>query len=256
MDTQFDISRLLVLRKLTRAVAELLGGELRAHLATLAPLLHPRTVLGEYVRGPVKQSVKGEHEAYEQLRGMYAPLAAAAPFNLRRDLEAPVDLASVQPELTPAEYSHVARGGQETKTISVTSPLKWALSFSGFSPKRLRELLANQKTLTGNEIGQCVLQGLLLQVTLSRRPGLTELLQGLRYSVVTGRAEGLGELPVTYLECPVRTVLPGDDVIIQSTEISGAPVFEEVVNLDDIAGLADPLRERLCDLARSHGQKV
>jgi len=139
--TQFDISRLLVLRKLTRAVAESLGGELRGHLATLAPLLHPRNVFGEYVRGAAKQTVKGDHEAYEQLRGLYAGLARTAPFNLRSDLEAPVDIASVQPELTPAEYSHEAKG-QEAKTIRITSPLKWTLSFTGFSPKRLRELLA------------------------------------------------------------------------------------------------------------------
>src|SRR5438067_1507201 len=99
MDTQLDISRLLVLRKLTRAVADLLGGELRGYLATLTPLLHPRHVFGEHVRSAVKQSVKGDHEAYEQLRGLYARLAHATPFNLRKDLDTQLDLPSVQPEL-------------------------------------------------------------------------------------------------------------------------------------------------------------
>lgn len=253
MDTQFDISRLLVLRKLTRAVADLLGGELRGYLSTLTPLLHPRHVFGEHVRSTVKQSVKGDHEAYEQLRSMYAKLAHATPFNLRKDIDSQLDLPSVQLELNAAEYAFEARGSRENKTICVTTPLKWTLSFSGSSPKRLKELLANQQTITGNDIQLCMLQHLLLHITLTRRPGIADLLAGLRYSLTTGQVEGLGELPVTLIECPVRTILPPADVMIQSTEISGAAAFEEVVNLDDIAGLADPFGDRLRELVGGHG---
>ena len=44
-----------------------------------------------------------------------------------------------------------------------------------------------------------------------------------------------------------------DDVIIESTEVSGMDAFEEVVNVDDIAALRDPLRERLLEIVKASG---
>ena len=48
----------------------------------------------------------------------------------------------------------------------------------------------------------------------------------------------------------------GLDAINISVDASGKDVFEEVVDLGAIAGLADPLREQLQELARSHGEQV
>ncbi len=39
---------------------------------------------------------------------------------------------------------------------------------------------------------------------------------------------------------------------VESTEISGRNVFEEVVNVADIVKMRDPLRERLIELVKSH----
>lgn len=54
MNQAFDIPRLSVLRKLTRAVADILTGELKTHLATLTPLIQPRQVFGEFIRTQVR----------------------------------------------------------------------------------------------------------------------------------------------------------------------------------------------------------
>jgi len=240
---------MLALRKLTRAVADHLTQQLRSHLATLAPLINPRNVFGLHLRSTTKQSVKGEAEAFEQLKRLYLPLAGSAPFNLRKDLESPLDIVNILPEIVPVEYAYEIQDAGQNKTITITSPLKWVLTFSGNGPKRLKELLAQQKSIVGSDLQQCVLNYLVMHVTLQSRPGVTKLLEALRFPITAGKMEEFGDLPVTYIECPVTTGRPSNEVIIQSTEISGTPAFEEVVSPDVVTGIRDPFKEQLLALA-------
>ena len=184
-----SISQMLTLRKLTRAVADHLTQQLRSHLATLAPLINPRNVFGVHLRSTTKQTVKGEAEAFEQLKGLYLPLAGSAPFNLRKDLESPLDIVNILPEIVPVDYAYEIQDAGQNKSIRITSPLKWVLTFSGSGPKRLRELLAEQKTIVGSDLQQCVLNYLVMHVTLLSRPGVTKLLEALRFPVTTGKME-------------------------------------------------------------------
>ena len=243
-----DIAQMLKLRKLTRAVSDLLSEQLRSHLATLAPLINPRNVFGQHLRSTTKQSVKGESEAFEQLKRLYLPLAGSAPFNLRKELESPLDIAGITPEISPVDYAYEIQEGGKIKAITITSPLKWVLTFAGNSPKRLRELLANQKTIVGSELQQCVLNHLMMHVTMGNRPGINSLLEALRFRVTTGRAAEFGDLPITYIEGPVATVRPPNDVIIQNTEISGTPAFEEILTPDAVSSMTDPFKGRLLEL--------
>ncbi len=45
---------------------------------------------------------------------------------------------------------------------------------------------------------------------------------------------------------------PSDAVVVESAELTGMDAFEEVVNVDDIARLQDPFKERLLEIARKH----
>jgi hypothetical protein len=54
----------------------------------------------------------------------------------------------------------------------------------------------------------------------------------------------------------VSTVLPPDEVIIERTEISGMDAFEEVVTVEDIVGMKDPLRELLLEPVKKHAEKL
>ena len=54
MDGRDSIQSLLVLRKLTRAMADAVRAQMTEYLATLAPLLRPQMVLGDYVRGRIQ----------------------------------------------------------------------------------------------------------------------------------------------------------------------------------------------------------
>ena len=41
-------------------------------------------------------------------------------------------------------------------------------------------------------------------------------------------------------------------MILQSAEVTGMDAFEEVVDVRDLSGLRDPLKERLMEVARQH----
>jgi hypothetical protein len=62
----------------------------------------------------------------------------------------------------------------------------------------------------------------------------------------------LGDLPVTFISSVISTLRPPDQVIIESTEISGMPLFEEIVNIEDIVQLRDPIKDRLIEIVKSH----
>jgi hypothetical protein len=252
-DEAFDSKRLRALRRLTRSVADLLRGELKENLATLSPLLLPRTVFGSQLDGGgARESVRGAEANFKELQTLYETLAGGKPYNLPKELKAPVMVMSVAPELTPMEYLHPAKDGALTRNIAITSPLRWVLSYSGYGVQRLPELLAN-RTVT-KEVAEVVLHTLLLHFVLTRQPGVVRLLEALRFPVSSGRLSGLGELPVTFVSAPVQTIRPPDEVLIENTEISGTDAFEEVVDLGTITALSDPLHKRLTEIVEQHGQ--
>jgi hypothetical protein len=249
----FDTQRLLALRKLTRAVADLLRGELKEHLTTLAPLLWPKMVFGSQLDGGgARETVGGAEASFKELQTLYGTLAHGKPYSLSNELKPPVVVLSVAPELTPVEYIHQAKDGTMTKSITVTSPLKWGLSYSGYGTKRLPELLGIR---TGTkEVAEVVLHTLLLHFVLIRQPGVMRLLEGLRFPVSSGRLPGLGELPIMFVSAPLKTIRPPDDVLIENTEISGTDAFEEVVDLGTITALPDPLHKRLTEVIEQQGE--
>ena len=55
MNGRDSLESLLVLRKLTRAIAEAVRAQMTEYLTTLAPLLWPRMVLGDYIQGGSKE---------------------------------------------------------------------------------------------------------------------------------------------------------------------------------------------------------
>jgi hypothetical protein len=248
---EYTIQRLLVLRKLTRAVADLLRGQLKEYVTTLTPLLRPRAVFGEHIQS-TRETVPGQDKALADLQNTYKSLANTKQFNLPKELKTPLELLSASPELSPTVYAYDAKTDTETKPIKITSPLKWVLNYSGFAPQRLQELIAGQGVIVGDELQQGVIHQLVMQVTASRQAGLAPLLGALRFPVSFGRLNELGDLPVTFISSVISTLRPPDQVIIESTEISGMPLFEEIVNIEDIVQLRDPIKDRLIEIVKSH----
>jgi len=255
-DEGYSIQELLVLRKLTVAASKLLTEQMKEYLATLAPLLRPKAVLGDYVDSSTKEAARGADRNFKELQSLYEAVATAKPFNLPAELKPPIEIVSATLEFTPLEYSHAANAGGQDKTVTVTSPLTWVLNYSGFSLGRLRELVSD-RSRSGKELKEFVLHYLVLHVVISRQKGITDILNALHFPISANeRAPGLGELPITYVRSTISTIRPPDNVIIESTDISGRDVFEEVINIDDIVKLHDPLKDRLIEIVSSHGRNL
>ncbi len=118
---------------------------------------------------------------------------------------------------------------------------------------RLREQVASHARSGGNELQATLLHYLALHLLLARRPGPASLIEALRFGIAPTPSAEFGGLPVIHLTAPLSTVRPPDAVIVQSTTISGAATFEEVVDVAAIGGLRDPLGDRVMALVREHG---
>ena len=246
----YSLQRLLVLRKITRAVSDTLRGQVREYLGTLNTLLRPRAVFGDSGHAAGRDVPIGAERAFNDLVALYQTVAAAKPFLLTQEVTRPVELASTTLELVPVEYTYQAEG----KTVVVTSPLKWVVTYSGHSPARLKELIAT-KTPQERELFQFAVQYAAISILFGPRTGVPKILEALRFPLTVGKLPEFGELPVTTISAPISTVRPPDSVVVESTEFSGKNVFEEVVSLDEIPGLRDPLKDQLSEIAQSFGER-
>lgn len=252
---RYDTARLLSLRKLTRAMSDLLRGQLKEYLSTLAPLFHPRAVLSTYIEGTSFDAARSGEKAFKEFQSLYQTIARSRLYNLPPDFKTPLEVINPQLELTPTDYMHIASSGDTNKQITVTSPLKWSLTYAGFGPARLKDLLQQTKR-TGDELQQFVLHYLMMHLVATKQTGIAHILEALHFPVVTERSPEFGDLPLTYVSSSISTTLLPDDVIIESTEISGMDAVEEVVNTGDVAKLRDPLKEKLTDLLAKYGEEI
>jgi hypothetical protein len=252
-EESYSIQQLLTLRKLTRSVGDLLRGQLNDYLTALVPVLRARNVLGEYVHGGSKEGNRGAEKIFLELQKQYSAVGASKPFHLTNELKAPFEISSSAVELTPVEYSYQAKSGDHAKTVLVTSPLKWMVFYTGFAPKKLKELLGSTNPLN-EDVHRFILHYLVLHALVTSQPGISKLFEGLRFPISFGQSAAFGALPLMYISSCVSTVRPPDDVLIESTEISGQNAFEEVIHLDDLRDLQDPLKNQLLELAQKHGE--
>lgn len=249
MEERYTTEHLLSLRKVTRAIADLLRGQMKEYLSTLAPLFHPRVVLSSYVEGPAYDVSRIGEKAFKELQDAYQIIAQSRLYRLPQEFRTPLEVINPQLEMTPVEYTHIVKSGGESKTVIVTSPLKWSLTYAGFGPARLRSLLTESRR-TSDELQQFVLHYLMMDTVVSKQQGVPRMLDALRFPLVTERSEEFGDLPLTYISSSISTIRLPDAVIIESTEISGMDAVEEVVNIPDIEKLRDPLKERLTELLK------
>ena len=275
--------RLVALRKVTRVVADALRATLIEHLGTLAPLLHPDAVLGEFLetdpqagRG-ARDGEKGvqvrllrlnpapaggsphaaakaaflpamaggrSKQVNREIQDQYASIAGSKLYGLSPQLEPPIQITGSSIELLPFEYDHVIKAPRGTKTVTVTSPLKWVVYYAGFPPARLRELLSDRNR-SSHALQSFVLHSLIMRAATSPSTGIGEFLEALRFPAAAFDVPELGNLPLTVISTAVSTFRPPDSLILESTEISGRNAFEEVIQADDLLSVHDSLKHEL-----------
>ena len=246
---------LLILRKLTRAIADSVRAQMTEDPATLAPLLRPKMVLGDYIEDGSKESTRRSDKALKDLQTLYEKVAATKPFNLPRELTLPLRLSGTGLEITAVDTPHAIQSGSESRTIMVRSPLTWTLTYAGHAPTRLQELLKT-KLRAADELNQLVLSYLLMHVVVTNSPGLVQVFEALHFPITTTTLPEFGPLPITRIGVDISTTRPADSVILEVAELTGMDAFEEVVNVDDLAQLRDPLKERLLEIARQQAPEL
>jgi hypothetical protein len=248
MSERDSIQSLLTLRKLTRAIADAVRTQIVEYLTTLTPLFQPHRVLGDHILGGVKESTRRADQALKEVQALYEAVSPARPFNLRRELTTPFNFQTAGLEITPVDYVHMIASGPESRRITVRCPLTWTLSYAGFAPGRLADLIG----VRGDELQRYILSHLLLHAVTTHQRGLVQIFEALRFPITITKTAEFGELPVTRIGVGISTNRPSDAIVLESAELTGMNAFEEVVNPDDIARLKDPLRERLLEISRQH----
>jgi len=242
MTQTFDVEALIKLRSQTRVIADVLKAQAADYLATLAPLIRPQNLFGEYLQGAQRGSGRETQGHFQALVELYERVGTAAPFQLVNGLEVPLNLMSTLPALFPLEYDKTLDDcGQ---VIRITSPVRWVVGFEDFDLARLRTLVKDPNRSSA-ELYRFVVHYLVLFHCLSKFPGLGRLFGGLRFGLGFERLEGLGDLPFCVVSSPVRSDLPADAVIRSSTQIAGNASFEELVGREAILDMHDDIRQRL-----------
>ncbi|PYJ69581.1 MAG: hypothetical protein DME76_08535 [Verrucomicrobia bacterium] len=240
------IEQLADLREKTEMVSQLLQNQLKGYLDTLRPLLAPRRILGNYVRSSVKEDIPDTDVALKRLREKYKEVCGK-PFALPAEFDESV-LADMDNrlELYPWEYSHEASNEREKKTITVASPVKWALSYtSGYTVRQLREVLVGKRERRQEEVRQFLVNAMVVQLVLAKFPGTNQLLKDLRYDIGLDKCQGLGDLPLVTIRSSLPSFRPSDDIILAATRLSGVPAFIELIDFDVLSNLEDPFKTKI-----------
>jgi hypothetical protein len=251
MAEDISIARLLFLRRVTRAISDHLVYELKGHLSTISPLLRPRRFLGDHIESGSTEQVIDADKNFAYLGDIYAK-AAGKPFDLPRPLRPPLRPVGLALEVYPWESKHEIHLGGTKQDVTVTSPVRYVMSYaSGMSLSRLRQAIAGKEERKKEDIQDFVVRCCLIHSLLAKNGGIVNLLRALRWEVSTENSPELGGLPLTTLTAPLRSILPPDELILESTEMSGKPLFEEVVDVDAAAQIHDPLAQKVDEIIQA-----
>jgi hypothetical protein len=231
-------------RQKTEAVSQFFLKQLRGYLEALRPLLTPARLLGRYVSP--REDLAGAEKAAAQLKQTYDEVCGK-PFALARGLEdGPLGAIENKIDLYPWEYAHEAAGTKEKKTLTVTSPVRWIMSYaSAYTLSQLRSLLIGKGDREQATIRQFIVNALAMKMLIEKSPGIAQLLGDLRYQVTIEKSPVLGELPVVTIGAAVPSFRPSDELMLGAVRLSGVPAFIELIDVAAVRRLEDPLKRRI-----------
>lgn len=239
----------LKLRQTTEKIDQVLNKRLRSHLDIIRPLFIPRILLGNFVKSAYTDEIPGTQKAFTELQEWYAKICEK-PFGLPKKLQPPLSPISHQLEMTPFQYPLSLEGARD-RSINITSPVKWILSYQSDCPfNRLKAMALGMESRQPDEMRQGLISHLTMVIFLRRFPILNQLFEDLRYQPEIIELSDLGGLPVVILKAPVETFLPPDDFILQVTQLSGIAAFQEIIVLEAVENIADPFKENLKNLIK------
>jgi hypothetical protein len=238
-------------RQRTDAVSKWVRARLEQHLDVLRQPFDPRRVFGRgaAVGAGGRIDIGASETAANQLRERFREVCGA-PFSLKAEVP-PEAIADIDNQLVihPWVYPLPVSEGGATKTVQMTSPLRFVLSYAAnYTLAQVDRVLARQEERRDADLRQFLVGALAIAIVLERNPALGQTLRDLRFEVGATTREGLGKLPLITLTSHLPTIRPPDDVIAAVTGISGVNAFIELLPRDPLGQLRDPVREEVGEL--------
>lgn len=244
MADKISPDQLLELRSATQAVSQSVSARLRFHLEALASLFRPRRFLGDHIEAPSREAASGADKNAAELKELYRRVAIK-PFDLRPELSTPLESVATQFHLHPWEYPHpIETTGRGWQTIRITTPLTWVLTYaSPYSPAVLRDVIDGSAQRDTEAVRAFVFRACVMHELFRTTPSIGDILTALRYKVEIRKLPQFGELPLVTIASPFRTFRPPDDLVMLAAGMAGGQTFAEVLDLDSVNSLSDPLKE-------------
>lgn len=239
-----EFTQMAPLREASQKISQFLRQTLAGYLAPLGPLLAPNRILGEFLEGFQRERVHGADQAFAALEERFVKLCRDT-FKLPSKLVSPVPAIKSKLEVYPWEY-HFALGGDPSKTVTITSPVRWVLAYEHpFTLSNLLKAKQSGEKPQMDDTKQLIINSVTLAMMMDRSPGIKQILGDLRFPVSLVTAPVSGDLPYVVVDSPVQSFRPQQDLMNMVVQLSGRPVFEELVDLDEIKNIQDPLADRI-----------
>jgi hypothetical protein len=214
----------------------------------MAPLFRPRRILGDHIDSSSKEAVPAADRNLADLQELYTRVAVN-PFDLRPELRAPLESITTQFQFDEWEYTHATETDRGWQSTHVTTPLTWVISYStSYSLATIRSVATGSGQRDVDAVRAFVLRACLMHELFAKIPTLASLLEGLRYKMEVRRSPQLGELPLITVSAPFRTFRPPDQLVALATGLAGGTSFAEVLDVDSVRNLGDPLRDETIEI--------
>ncbi len=239
------IEQLASLRDKTDAASKLLDGQLKSYLSTLKPILAPRRVLGRYVSP--REDVNISDRMLDQIKAQYAEIVGRPPYGMPLEVsEQTLMQLDNSPIVYSIEYAHTASHAGNKKMLTITSPVRWILTYeASLLPAVMRQMLDGKVERQTEAMKQFVVNALAMGLLVQAYPGIAKLLEALRYRVQLELLPGFGTLPIVTVYACLESFRPADDLLMTATALSGVPIFVELIRADSLCTYVDPLGEHL-----------
>jgi hypothetical protein len=240
-----NVEQVLRLHNLTKDVSQFCERQLRVYLDALAPLFRPRRILGDYVEGVGRESATGSIQNLEELKETYRR-ACGRPVDLSSELSTPIESMSTQLQIFPWEYFWDIASGGKKKRVTVSSPMTWVISYpSPYSFSMFRQVTSGGHERDQNNIRAFVLRACVMSLMFNKLPSLKAVLEGLRYTVEIRKSAELGDVPLVAISAPFPSFRPSDEIVLLASGVSGRNAFEEIIDIDAVRQMIDPLQTQV-----------
>ena len=246
---EIELQQLGHLRNISQKITQHLQRKVNDYLTTVTPLLAPRKVLGQYMQSAFNDKVPGDDKNFTTLEELYKQISRDT-FALNSKLSTPLPSIANKPMVHPWEYLYTITDVQSQ--ISISSPVRWVLNYSSaYNLSRLLEDRVKGEHARPDEVKEFLVYALTMWMLMDKSPGLQDLLRDLRFHVTFEKSAESGELPYVVLNADVPSFRPQDEVIKTVVQMSGHPVFEELIDVDALAGVTDPFQAEILNLAQA-----